>query len=230
MTTDAFFSITGVQPYDEALQVQRRLNSMVSVGTIEGCFIILEHEEVYTCGIHRDKSDVKTVSGIRMVERGGGITYHCPGQIVIYFILNLRKLGINVKELIGIVHGALIQYMNGLGIQGESRLGIETGIWVGNRKICSTGFAIRGDATFHGIALNYNNSLSGFLKIDPCGFSPEIMTSCKEIGNEKIPPLEEAKEMISRILCEKLSIKIDNKISWDMVVNISNGQLSQTVP
>ena len=225
-----FVSIEGIVDYDDALIAQRKLNEMVNQGELEGAILILEHNDVYTCGIHRDKGDVAIGQHIRMVERGGGITYHNPGQIVSYFILNLKDLNLNARTLIGVIHNELIEFMQELNISGESRLGTETGIWVGNSKICSTGLALKGNATLHGSALNYINNLNGFHMINPCGFDPEIMTSCKMISPEKLLPIDRAKEVIALKLCRALKIDFKNRKNWEEVNEIISEQSSETAP
>lgn len=226
----SFVSIEGIVDYDDALITQRKLNEKVNENELEGAILILEHEDVYTCGIHKDKGLVSIGQNIRMVERGGGITYHNPGQIVSYFILNLKSLNLNAKSLIAVIHNELIEFLKELGIKGESRLGSETGIWVGDKKICSTGLALKGNASLHGTALNYVNDLSGFLRINPCGFNPEIMTSCKEMSQNNILPIDHAKKVIGERLSRALKIDFENRKNWKEVKEIISEQSSEIAP
>ncbi len=226
----SFFSISGQLDYNEVLLIQRRLNELVNSGKLSGAILILEHNEVYTCGIHKDMANISPEHDIIMVERGGGITYHCPGQIVIYFFVDMKELHLNARLLIELIHASIIQMLNEMGIEARSMLGNETGIWVMDRKICSTGLAIKGNSTLHGTALNYSNALDGFRLINPCGFDPAVMTSCRKESRNEILPIEAAKAILGEKLCRALNIDFQNKKSWEETKNFVNGQLSEIAP
>ncbi len=166
--------------YSEMLQAQRQLVDFRNKGGIDDTIIFTEHNPVYTAGIHTpaEESGPPGHDWIR-VERGGEWTYHGPGQLVIYFILNLKELGINVRDLIIKAGKSVELLLAGYGIHSELKLGKETGTWVEERKICSYGFAIREFSTFHGMAINIGTDLRMFKLIRPCGFDPEVMTSVK---------------------------------------------------
>ncbi len=172
--------------YDQCLQMQRKLNEMRNNGLIGDVIIATEHPDTYTGGIHFDPSSLSNYSvPIIRVERGGNLTYHGKGQLVFYFIINLKERGINVRDLIEKVQSALIETLSFYGLKGEGRLYKETGVWVDGRKICSIGFAVKGFSTLHGIAVNLNTDLSKFFKISPCDMDPGVMTSVsREIGRE----------------------------------------------
>ncbi|EQD77566.1 lipoate-protein ligase B, partial [mine drainage metagenome] len=135
----SFYSINGPLDYDKVLIIQKKLNKMVNGGELEGAVLIMEHFPVYTCGIHKDKGEIDIGYEIRKVERGGGITFHCDGQIVIYFIMNLKEMKINVKELIETIHLSIITFLIEVGIDWAWETWgkiLESGLE--NRKICST--------------------------------------------------------------------------------------------
>ncbi len=171
--------------YMEGLELQRRLNEKRNEGKIGDTIIATGHPDTYTGGIHFNPENESGYSvPIIRVERGGNLTYHGKGQLVLYFIFNLKERGINVKELIELVQAALNNTLETYGLKGEGRLFKETGVWVGGRKICSIGFAVKGFSTFHGIAVNLNTDLGKFFKISPCDMDPGVMTSLdKEIGH-----------------------------------------------
>ncbi len=171
--------------YMECLESQRMLNEKRNEGKIGDTIIATGHPDTYTGGIHFNPVSESTYSvPITRVERGGNLTYHGKGQLVLYFIINLKERGINVKELIELVQTALNATLEKYGLKGEGRLFKETGVWVGGRKICSIGFAVKGFSTFHGIAVNLNTDLDKFFKISPCDMDPGVMTSLdKEIGH-----------------------------------------------
>ena len=198
------FSIYQTFPYLEALAFQRKINSEMINGSGKESIIICEHEPVYTCGIHQD-GNTTNLEGVHFIERGGGITYHGPGQITAYFMINLNQRGINILDLINFVHEVEIQYLEQHGIVAHSRLKKETGVWVGNHKISSTGFALKGGFTLHGIGLNVNTDLQKFSLINPCGFDWSVMTSVSKL-NGKTYHMEEEKGLFLKILKENLGI------------------------
>ncbi|OWP54174.1 MAG: lipoyl(octanoyl) transferase [Cuniculiplasma sp. C_DKE] len=198
------FSIFQNLPYSEGLALQRRINMEMIEGSGMESIIICEHDPVYTCGIHHE-GNTTDLENVHFIERGGGITYHGPGQITAYFLINLNQRGINILDLINYVHGVEIQYLEQHGIIAHSRLKKETGVWVDNHKISSTGFAIRGGFTLHGIGLNVNTDLEKFSLINPCGYDWSVMTSVSKI-NDKIYRMEEEKKLFMKILKENLEI------------------------
>lgn len=198
------FSIFQNLPYSEGLAIQRRINMEMIEGSGMESIIICEHDPVYTCGIHHE-GNTTNLENVHFIERGGGITYHGPGQITAYFLINLNQRGINILDLINFVHGVEIQYLEKHGIIAHSRLKKETGVWVGNHKISSTGFAIRGGFTMHGIGLNVNTDLEKFSLINPCGYDWSVMTSVSKINDKKYR-MEEEKKLFMKILKENLEI------------------------
>ncbi len=173
--------------YGRMLAIQRRLNALRNDGLIPDTLIMLTHPHVYTTGIHRNQDEILDSSiEVFQVERGGSATYHGPGQLVSYFMVNLKDRGINIRDLIIAVEDAIVSLLNDYGITAEGRLHGETGVWVGNRKICSVGLAVRGFSTLHGIALNVSTDLSRFSAIMPCGMPSQIMTSMEqELGRSQ---------------------------------------------
>lgn len=176
----------GTLDYGYAHSIQLRLLEGVSSGRVEGAIMFLEHPDVYTAGIHTSPEDLGNLGEAVRVERGGSVTYHGPGQLVTYYILNLIDLGINVRDLVQKVEEAVVSTLARFSIRAEGRLGRETGVWVGSRKICSIGFALRSSVTFHGSALNISTDLSKFGVVNPCGFSPSVMTSMEAETGRKI--------------------------------------------
>jgi lipoyl(octanoyl) transferase len=204
--------------YMECLEKQRRLNDLRNDGKIGDVIIATEHEDTYTGGIHFNKENEASYSvPIIRVERGGHLTYHGRGQLVLYFIFNLKERGINVKQLIEQIQRSLNETLKKYGISGEGRLFEETGVWVDNRKICSIGFAVKGFSTFHGIAVNLNTDMSKFFKINPCDMDASVMTSLsREIGGE----VDEDKFLGSFV--ESLSAEFKEEIKTEACKNIIN--------
>lgn len=221
----------GTMHYDPVLKLQHRAVELIQSGHLDEIYFFLEHFPVYTAGIHYREAKIHESINVVKVERGGGITYHGPGQVIVYPLVNLAKRKITVKDLIISMHEAVTETLADYGIDGEGRLDKETGVWAGNRKISSTGFYIRGSTTMHGIALNVNTDLSEFNRIDPCGYSPETMTSMETLTGKRISINE-----VKKILWEKIKVKLEISQFLELhnpeelsETNIS-GLLSGTVP
>ena len=186
--------------YGKCLEMQREMNTLRNEGKIGDTIIATEHDDTYTGGIHYNPEVGGTYSvPILRVERGGNLTYHGKGQVVLYFIFNLKERGINVRELIEQVQEALIKTLSSYGVKGEGRLYKETGVWVGDRKICSIGFAVKGFSTLHGIAVNINTDLSKFYSISPCDMDPGVMTSLERETGRKVDEMEFLEIMVGNL-------------------------------
>ncbi len=212
--------------YMEILHLQRRLNSLVNDDLLGDTVILLQHPDVYTLGIHRNQNEILS-PGIKPieVERGGSATYHGPGQLVAYFVVNMKNHGLNVKMLIQMVQEAMISLLDIYGIKAHGRLHGETGVWVDERKICSIGFAIKGFSTLHGFGFNISTDLNKFQNIMPCGMSSSIMTSMEnELG--KTVNFDDVKKDLKKRFLEELEIKkyVEfNSINELKTYSVSNG-------
>jgi lipoyl(octanoyl) transferase len=173
--------------YQAGLRIQEeRLEECLNKG--EESVILLEHEPVYTIGRLPDKSSLHLVDQLPYpvfeTNRGGQATYHGPGQLVGYPILDLRARGRDLHCYLRKLENLLIDLLRELEIKGGKIEG-KTGVWVEDRKIASIGIGIRKWVTMHGFALNVASDLSGFQSIIPCGLPGVRMTSISiESGNE----------------------------------------------
>jgi lipoyl(octanoyl) transferase len=193
----------GISSYEETLRLQRGLADLRNIGRINDSAILVEHPDVYTEGRHTLPED--SMQGSISVERGGSITYHGPGQLVHYYIINMKERGKNVREIIELIHDCTITLLSSYGLKGISQLGKETGVWVGSRKIASTGIAVIEFTTLHGSALNVSTDLSKFYHIHPCGFNPSIMTSMEKETGRSIA-IDKVKAELRTIISEKMKI------------------------
>ena len=159
--------------------------------------LLVEHPHVITVGRRQGAvanllrpGDVEVIE----VERGGDVTYHGPGQVVIYPIIALREGERDLHRFLRNLEEAMIRALARFDLAGEREAG-KTGVWVaGARKIASIGIACRKWVTFHGLALNVSTDLSYFARIQPCGFSASVMTSMSaELGQDvALPPVKAA--------------------------------------
>jgi lipoyl(octanoyl) transferase len=194
--------------YQTGLGIQEeRLNECLNRG--EESVILLEHEPVYTIGRLLDKSSLRVVDQLPYpvfeTNRGGQATYHGPGQLVGYPILDLRARGRNLHRYLRKLEDLLIDLLKEFEIKGSKVEG-KTGVWVQERKIASIGVGIRKWVTMHGFALNVASDLSGFQSITPCGLSGVRMTSISiESGNEV--SLETVREKVPLYLRRFLTLQ-----------------------
>jgi lipoate-protein ligase B len=182
----------GMVPYKVALNLQQELKQARAEGKISDVILLLEHPSVFTVGRFRGGEDIivppETLAreGIAVfhTDRGGGITYHGPGQLVGYPIVNLKENGLGVREYIWKLEAAIIKMLLALGIQGYRLAGCP-GVWASGKKVCSIGIHVSRGITAHGFALNVTNDLRYFKEyIRPCGLQGEVMTSISTLlGN-----------------------------------------------
>ena len=183
----------GRVPYRDAWELQLQLIQARDSGRLEkDVMLIVEHPPVFTLGKRGGREnllvpeDRLAQSGISIVqvERGGNITYHGPGQLVVYPILNLPRLGIGVVDMVGRLEDVMIRICGGWGISAQ-RNPMNRGVWVRMKKIGAIGIAVRKGISFHGMALNVNTDLGPFCWIQPCGLTGVGVTSMQtETGKE----------------------------------------------
>ena len=182
----------GVVPYSDALKLQRRVHGDVADGRRRDALIVLEHPPVYTLGRRARAGDVLAdarelaAMGVEThpTDRGGEVTYHGPGQLVAYPIVNLRRWGGGPLKYVRALESVIIAALAEFGIDAES-VGRPTGVWVGERKIAAIGVKVSRRVTMHGFALNVSTDLSHFDRIVACGLPDARATSMKrELGRD----------------------------------------------
>jgi lipoyl(octanoyl) transferase len=145
---------------------------------------VLEHPPVYTLGVAgRSQHLPRVANGIPVVrtDRGGQITYHGPGQAVIYLLLDLRRRGLTVRPLVRLMEDAVIDWLDGRGIAAERRADAP-GVYVRGAKIAALGLRIRNGCSYHGLAFNVSMDLAPFRAIDPCGYAGLEVTQARDLG------------------------------------------------
>jgi len=184
-----FSDYLGIVPYEDALKLQQALVEARVDGKIPDVLLLLQHPPVFTIGRFRGGEDIITSAetlaqeGIAVFpsNRGGSVTYHGPGQLVGYPILNLKGNGLGVLEYIRKLEEVVIKVLLAFGIQGERVAKYPGGVWVGGEKICSVGIHVSHYVTMHGFALNVNTNLRHFEYINPCGIKGAAMTSISKL-------------------------------------------------
>jgi len=183
----------GLMPYERAWAWQQKLVALRKERRLDvDVLIILEHPPVFTLGRRGGRSHLKVSEKelksanipLVQVERGGEVTYHGPGQLVGYPIIDLRQAGLRVVEYVTRLEEVMIRLAAEWGILAE-RNALNRGIWVGRRKLGSVGIAVRRGVSFHGFALNVNTALEPFEWINPCGLEGVTVTSmARELSRE----------------------------------------------
>ena len=185
----AYLLNAGLTPYDEALELQRSLAAAVSQGAIPDTIILLEHPPVITAGRRTAEDELHVPDGVEVdrveTDRGGKSTYHGPGQLVCYPILDLNRHGRDVKRYCSDLEEAVIRTLAAFGVEGIRIEGL-TGVWLAGpqRKICSIGVHISRWVTTHGYALNIDLDPAPFTEwITACGLEEaEFTTLARELG------------------------------------------------
>ena len=227
---EAEYRDLGRMAYGECWEKQRSLFDRilaVKAGAVDeeitpdmaGWILFVEHNPVYTLGKSGKQSNMLVSEAYLRsigaefyhIERGGDVTYHGPGQIVGYPILDLDKLGIGLREYIDILEQSVIELVADWGIK-AGRIAGASGVWIDGdgaaaRKICAIGVRSSRFVTMHGFALNVATDLRYFQHINPCGFIDKGVTSIeKELGHAV--DFELVKEQLVNKLSEKLNVKI----------------------
>ena len=205
--------------FREIWELQKKTVSEILSGTVHEKILLLEHKPVYTIGFHGDINNLHVTeeslkrSGIEVIriERGGDITFHGPGQLVVYPLIDLRKRKLGVKDYVAILEESVIRTCNHIGIR-VNRIDGATGVWCGNdmaksKKICAIGVKISHGVTMHGLALNVSTDLSWFNMINPCGFSSFQVTTMEECLNGETPHFTDIAHILNRELLNLLENK-----------------------
>jgi len=197
----------GRMAYADAWALQRALVAARQADRIEDVLLLVEHPPVITVGRGGRSAhilvprDLLAARGFDVydVERGGDVTYHGPGQLVGYPILNLRALDEDVVRYVRLLEAALIRALEGFGIAAQRVRGYP-GVWVGDAKIAAVGVAIKRKVTMHGFALNVAPDLDHFAVINPCGLGKPVTSMARVLGRPV--PLTEAQPPVAQSLAE----------------------------
>ena len=175
--------------YAPTLQAMQAFTASRTADTPDELWL-LEHPPVFTLGQAGRREHLLRDVGVPVVpiDRGGQVTYHGPGQVVIYLLLDLRRRGYGVKELVRRMEQAVIDVLAEAGIRGD-RLDGAPGIYVHGAKIAALGLRVKGGCTYHGLALNVDMDLAPFQAINPCGYAGMAVTQLRDQGAGISPEL-----------------------------------------
>lgn len=162
----------------------------------------LEHSPVYTLGQNGKTEHILNAQNIQVIhtDRGGQVTYHGPGQLIGYPLIDLKRRNLGVRQLVSIIEQSVIALLATFNITAKSRCDAP-GVYVDDAKICSLGLRVRRGCSLHGLALNVNMDLSPFLNINPCGFTNLKMSQMSDFNISTTP--NEIAPVLMEKLCEK---------------------------
>ena len=182
----------GLVEYEPTWQAMRDFTATRAADTADEIWL-LQHPPVFTLGMAGKREHLLADIGIPVVaiDRGGQITYHGPGQIVIYLLLDLKRRGFGIKELVRRMEQAIIDLLAAIGISAE-RLAGAPGVYVAGAKIAALGLRVRNGCTYHGLSLNVDMDLTPFQAINPCGYPGMAVTQVSALSAAYPPDIDEA--------------------------------------
>ena len=166
----------GRVPYEPTWRAMQQFTEARDAATPDELWL-LEHEPVFTLGMNADPAHVLGAGEIPVIriDRGGQVTYHGPGQLVVYPLIDLRRAQLGVRDLVTALEGAVIELAARHGIRAECRARAP-GVYVAGAKLASVGLRVRRGGSYHGLALNVDMDLAPFARINPCGYAGLEMT------------------------------------------------------
>ena len=194
----------GRQPYEKVWHAMQAFTDARGPDTDDEIWLV-EHDPVFTQG-QAGKAEHLLAPGdipVVPVDRGGQVTYHGPGQIVAYPMVDLRRLGIGVRELVCRIEQAIIDTLDEFGISAERREGAP-GVYVDGAKIAALGLRVRRGCSFHGLAFNIAMDLSPYQRINPCGYQGLAITQVVDLGGPSQPAI--VAPVLVRELCRQLRL------------------------
>lgn len=191
--------VLGEVDYVSTWQAMQTFTQTRTVDSVDEVWLV-EHPPVFTLGRNGKPEHVLAAGDIPVVniDRGGQVTYHGPGQLVAYLLLDIRRRNVGVRELVVSIEQAIIDVLASFGIAGQGDREAP-GVYVQGKKVAALGLRITRGCTYHGLSLNVDMDLEPFQRINPCGYAGLQVTQCKDLGIEQ-SPLE-----LSGTLCEALA-------------------------
>lgn len=193
----------GRAEYLTTLEAMRRFTRLRDAQTPDELWL-LEHPPIYTLGHAADPAHGPKAGSVPVirVERGGQVTYHGPGQVVLYTLVDLGRRAIKVREFVCLMEQAVLDLLAGYGVAGLRRPGAP-GVYVGDAKVAALGIRVARGCAFHGLALNVDMDLSPFEAIDPCGYPGLRVTQTRDLGIPLAP--DQAGERLAAILADAIA-------------------------
>ncbi|MGM3174876.1 lipoyl(octanoyl) transferase LipB [Dickeya lacustris] len=191
----------GVQPYEPVSHAMHTFTEQRDSTSADELWLV-EHLPVFTQGQAGKAEHILTPGDIPVIQsdRGGQVTYHGPGQQVMYVLVDIKRRKVGVRQLVSAIENTVIRTLAHYGVEAHARPEAP-GVYVGEKKICSLGLRIRHGCSFHGLALNIAMDLSPFLRINPCGYAGMSMTQLSDLS-ANVTVVDTAKVMVNAFLAE----------------------------
>ncbi len=202
----------GVVPFEESYAAMREFNQARTSNTTDEIWL-LQHPPVYTLGLAGSREHIMDAGNIPVIEtdRGGQVTYHGPGQLVAYLLIDLSRRPYSVKRYVSLIEAAIIDYLDSLGIEADRKSGAP-GVYVSGKKIAALGVRVKQKGSYHGLAINVDMDISPFENINPCGYadlqctqisehvdSISMESVCREFPRHLLHQLDQLKPSVSEV-------------------------------
>jgi lipoyl(octanoyl) transferase len=197
----------GLTDYETTWHAMQAFTYERNENTPDECWVT-EHAPVYTLGLNRKdvrmpgRKDIPVVA----VDRGGKITYHGPGQLIVYLLMDLKRKGLNIRQLVSAMENAIVSLLGDYGVTAATRPAAP-GVYVQGRKIASLGLRLKNHRCYHGLALNVDMDLRPFAAIDPCGYKGLEVIQTSGLG------ILATQQLLTAALLEKLASNLDYTLS-----------------
>ena len=174
----------GITPYESTWNKMKVFTSKRAASTQDEIWIT-EHEAIYTVGLNRKdfNKPLRTDIAVLPVDRGGKITYHGRGQLIIYPLIDLERYQLTIRTFVTLIEKSIVSFLSRRDIKASAKIEAP-GVYIENKKIASLGLRIKNHASYHGLSMNIDMDLSPFEAIDPCGFKNLQMTQLKTFTND----------------------------------------------
>jgi lipoyl(octanoyl) transferase len=195
----------GTEPYEKTWQQMRTFTDARGPDTADELWLV-QHPPVFTQGQAGRAEHLLNPGDIPVIrtDRGGQVTYHGPGQLVVYPLLDLRRLGLGVRDLVTLLEQTVVEFLGQWGIDSTARPDAP-GVYVEGKKIASLGLRVRRGCCFHGLSLNVNMDLAPFLRINPCGYNDLQMTQLADFIPEESLDFLTLEHRFAELLGHKLT-------------------------
>lgn len=198
----------GLIQYIKGYNFQKKKVEEVASGISKNLLVLAEHPSTITIGRTGSRKNILSPEeelrrfGILVyeIDRGGDVTYHCPGQLLLYPIIHLEERSVQIHRYLRFLEQVCIEFLKRFGVF-ACQIKNQTGVWIKDKKIASIGIGIKRWVTYHGMAININNNIEGFSLINPCGMKGLKITSLKEELGFEID-LERAKDILIKVFTE----------------------------
>jgi lipoyl(octanoyl) transferase len=210
---DLIVRTLGLQPYQDTWEAMKALTADRD-NTVTDELWCLQHPRIYTQGQAGKPEHILAPGDIPVVQvdRGGQVTYHGPGQLVIYPLISLTRRKLGVRTLVTEIEQAIVRTLAGLGIESAARADAP-GVYVGNAKIASLGLRIRRGCSFHGLALNVDMDLEPFRRINPCGYTGLAMCQVRDfVPDADVADIEQ--RLVSELISGLNFSAVDYQTGW----------------